>query len=248
MSESFDKYEVGLARIGISGKRARFYLAALELGEASVQDVARLCGITRTTGYALLEKLRDEGVVTQIQKAGRTHVVAEDPDVLLRNLDDRRAALADLLPELRSVYAGGMKGPRFRLYEGVEGIRTVLNTILLAKTDTLRGMLSMKELLCFPGEEELSRFVEKRVAGKKNLRVIRAASEEVDDIWASSEEERREVRYTPTPAPLTMTTFIYDNQVAVISSEKENYGLIIESDGYANVQGTLFEALWMASE
>ncbi len=247
VSENFDKHESGLARIGISGKRARFYLAALQLGEASVQEVARFCGVTRTTGYALLEKLLEEGVVTQVQKAGRTHVVAQNPDVLLRNLDDRRAALSDLLPELRSVYAGSAKGPRFRLYEGVEGVRTVLNTVLLAKTDTLCGMLSMKELLRFPGEDELTRFVQKRVAGGKSLRVIRAASEEVDEIWASSTRERREVRYTPTSAPLMMTTFIYDNQVAIISSERENYGLIIESDGYANVQGTLFESLWMAS-
>lgn len=248
VSKNFDNYEIGLARIGIAGKRARFYLSALQLGEASVQEVASHCGVTRTTGYALLDKLLEEGVVTQVQKEGRTCVVAENPEVLLHNLEDRRAALTDILPELRSIYAGGTVGPRFRLYEGVEGIRTVLNTVLLAKTDNLRGMLSMKELLQFPGEEELSRFIVKRVEAGKTLHVIRSSSEEVDDIWGSSEEECREVRHTPTSSPLMMTTFIYDDQVAIISSKRENYGLIIESEGYATVQNTLFEALWMASQ
>lgn len=247
VSENFDKHEAALSRIGISGKRARFYLSALHLGEASVQTIARHCGVTRTTAYALLEKLLEEGIVTQIQKSGRTHIVAENPDILLRNLDDRRAALVDMLPELRSVYSDGARAPRFRLYDGVEGIRTVLNAVVLSKGDTLRGMLSMKELLKFPGEVELSRFIEKRVAAGKALRVIRAASEEIDDIWGNSIDERREVRFTPTAAPLMMTTFICDGQVAIISSERENYGLIIESEGYANLQGTLFEALWMAS-
>ena len=32
--------EEALAQIGIGGKRARFYLAALELGEAPIQKVA----------------------------------------------------------------------------------------------------------------------------------------------------------------------------------------------------------------
>ena len=248
MSKNIDNMEAGLASIGIVGKRARFYLAALQLGQASVQEIARHCGITRTTAYSLMEKLSDDGLVTQLQKDGRTHVVAENPDVLLRNLDDRRTALTDLLPELRSVYSGGQKGPRFRLYEGAEGIRTVLNTILLAQADTLCGMLSMRELLCFPGEEELARFIVKRVEVEKTLRVIRSASEEVDDIWGTSAKERREVRYTPTSSPLMMTTFIYDDQVAIISSEQENYGLIIESAGYTNVQKTLFESLWIASQ
>ncbi|AWY99731.1 sugar-specific transcriptional regulator TrmB [Rhodobiaceae bacterium] len=248
MSEKTDKMEIGLARIGMTGKRARFYLAALQLGPATVQEIARHCGITRTTAYSLVEKLSEEGVITLLQKGGRTNVVAEDPEVLLRNLDDRRSALSDLLPELRSIYAGGQSGPRFRLYEGVEGIRTVLNSVLMAQADTLCGILSMRELLQFPGREELARFVAKRVEVEKTLRVIRAASEEVDTIWNTSEEELRQVRFTPTASPLLMTTFVYDDQVAIISSERENYGLIIESAGYANVQKTLFESLWVASQ
>lgn len=41
---------------------------------------------------------------------------------------------------------------------------------------------------------------------------------------------------------------IYGNTVALISSKRENYGLIIESEEYAAHQGMLFEAVWMASE
>eukprot|EP00439_Symbiodinium_sp_Y106_P088765 s1_g1301.t1 len=248
VSGKLDNIEVALARVGMTGKRARFYLAALQLGPASVQQIAGHCGITRTTAYSLVEKLSEERVVTLIQKGGRTQVVAEDPEVLLRNLDDRRSALSELLPELRSIYAGGQGGPRFRLYEGVHGIQTVLNSVLMAHTGTICGMLSMRELLRFPGRDELARFVRKRVEANKTLRVIRAASEDVDDIWGTSDAELREVRFTPTSSPLLMTTFIYDDQVAIISSEQENYGLIIESAGYANVQMTLFESLWAASK
>lgn len=247
MSKKVDILPERLAAAGLGGKLARFYLAALELGEASVHDVARHCGVSRTTAYALFDKLLEDGLVTQVNKGGRTRVIAENPDVLLRNMDDKRTALAGLLPDLKAIYGHVVGQPRFRIYEGVEGIRSVLNAVLLTETETLRGILSMKELLDFPGQGELERFIEKRVEAGINLRVIRSASEDTAGIWNSSEEERREVRFTATPEPLRMTSFICDDKVAMISSKRENYGLIIDSVELARVQGTLFEALWISS-
>ncbi len=44
-----------------------------------------------------------------------------------------------------------------------------------------------------------------------------------------------------------MTQYVYDNKVAIISSRKENYGVIIESREFADLQSMLFEMLWNAS-
>ena len=44
-----------------------------------------------------------------------------------------------------------------------------------------------------------------------------------------------------------MTLFLFDNKVGLISSRKENYGLIIESQEFANVQNALFDVMWQAS-
>ena len=244
MSTFFDTLERRLAGIGIAGKPARFYLAALELGSASVQDIARTAKVSRTTGYALLEKLLEQGLVTLTEKAGRTHVVAENLDVLLENLEDRRRALAELVPDLRSLYQANGHAPRFRLYEGREGIQTVLNAVASARDQTILGILSMRELLRAPGRKEIDRFIAKRVAAGKWLRVIRSQSEDVNPIWDSSAKEMREVRHAPIEGAFVLSTFIYDQQVAFISSRTENYGLIIESSEMANVQRTLFETLW----
>lgn len=237
-----------LAAIGISGRRARFYLSALALGEASVNEIAQHCGVTRTTAYALVEKLMEEGVVTEIQRNNKTRIVAENPDVLLRNLEDRRSSLEMLLPDLQALYGGGSRGPKFRVYEGEEGIRSVLNSVLIAGQNEICGILSMKELVQFPGEDELQHFIGKRVARGLRLRVIRSTGEDIKNTWASNEAELRDVRFTTTPTPLGMTSFIYDGNVALISSAQENYGLIIESPDFSNLQQILFEALWAASK
>ncbi len=247
MSKFSDNIESSLASLGLSGKLGRFYLAALKLGSAPVQQVAREAGIGRTTAYSLLEKLKDEKLVTLVQKSGKTHMVAENPDVLARNLDDKQRALSAMLPDLRSLYDNGESTPRFQVYDGVDGISTVLNTVLTSDTEIVRAILSMQELLASPGREVIDRFVAQRVAAGKWLHVLRSKAEETDDIWQDSDDEMRRVRYTSAAEPFVMTLFLFDNKVGLISSRKENYGLIIESSEFAKVQKALFDVMWQAS-
>jgi hypothetical protein len=44
-----------------------------------------------------------------------------------------------------------------------------------------------------------------------------------------------------------ITTYIYDDKVGLISTEKENFGMIIESKEFSQNMRHLFEALWQVS-
>ena len=138
--------------------------------------------------------------------------------------------------------------PNIRFYEGLDGIRTVLWDSLRDSSQVLRATFSMYEIEGIPGLDEIDRYF--RASLEKNIfmRVIRSRSRDTKDIWPSTDAELREVRFTPPALTLAMTTLIYGNTVALISSKRENYGLIIESEEYAAHQGLLFEAVWMASE
>lgn len=236
-----------LAALGLIGKRARFYLSALELGNETVTKVAQHAGIERTTAYAIFEKLLEDGLVTRMDRGGRTRVIAEDPDVLARNLEDRQRHLNDVLPDLRALYARTQGAPRFRLYDGADGIRTVLNAVLETPQPEICGILSMRELLAVPGPKALRDFIKARIAKGTRLRVVRSQSEDTHDIWRGGEEELRQVRYAPSSDAFRITTFICGSMVAVISSRRENYGLIVDSDEFAGMQRALFETLWQTS-
>lgn len=236
-----------LARLGLSGKRGRFYLAVLELGEAPVTAIAERAGISRTTAYDILEGLISEGLVSQVDKSGRLHVVAENPAVLRRNFEERRRLLDEVLPEIQAIYSHSQVKPKVRYYPGLEGIHTVLQDTLTCRSGVLRGILSMVELLNAPGEDYMRRYIEQRIKMGLKLRVVRHPSEEVHDIWPDSPDQLREVRYSTISEPFTMTTYIYDNKVAYISSRRENFALLIDSAEFAGLQKTLFETLWSTS-
>ncbi|MGY6251062.1 TrmB family transcriptional regulator [Bosea thiooxidans] len=239
--------EEKLARIGISGTLYKLYLTVVGLGGASITDVASQAGLARTTAHDMLAKLEAEGLVRFVDHGKRRFVVAQDPGVLLERIEARRQMLQDVMPVLRSMYHHESGQPSVRFHPGAEGIRTTLWDTLSVDDKVLRATLSMKELMAEPGLEEMERYLSERARRGILLRVIRSAERDVVPIWPSSQEERRELRYAPSDHSLAMTCFIYGNKVALISSARESYGLIIDSAEFAAFQASMFDAMWSLS-
>jgi sugar-specific transcriptional regulator TrmB len=238
--------ENALQQIGVSGRRAKFYLAALELGEAPVRAVARKAGLRRTTAYDVLTRLTEEKLVTTVQKRGKVYVAAEDPRHLLRLFDERQRALSMILPELHSLYNRSGIKPKIRYYEGTDGLSTVLANTLDCQSKQLSAILSMADLRDAPGHQE--EYIAERVKRGIHLRVIRSLARELgDDLWPTSKSELRALRYAPSGIVFTMTTWIYDDKVSLISSSRENFGMIIESVEFSQTMLNLFSVLWTVS-
>lgn len=232
-----------LARLGINGNLYKVYRASIELGRVTVAELANAAGLARTTAYGAVLRLAEEGLL-RLEDSGRKRlVVPHDPSVLLEYVAARRTMVTEMMPELRSLYNQAKGKPTTRFYEGEEGIRTVLWETLTAR-EPLRATFSMAELREVPGLEEINRYRDARVAKGISMRVVRSRHRDTDDIWPDSEDELRALRWAPEGVNVAMTTFIYGNCVALISSKNENYGLIIESSEYAQHQGMLFDALW----
>jgi sugar-specific transcriptional regulator TrmB len=241
--------EEALARIGIGDKRARFYLAALELGEAPVQKVAERAGVSRTTAYDVLARLTRDGLVSRVDKGGRLHIGAEDPSRLLAVLEDRRRTVEEVLPELRSRYSRSAARPRIRFYEGRDAVNAVLDDTLQCRSKRLKGILSMtSDLFKVPGMPAMERYVARRIAAGVHLQVVRSRQlEPRRDRWLTRAEDLRELRWAPPGAVFTMTTWTYDDKVSLISSRRENFGIIIQSQEFSELMSTLFAVLWETS-
>jgi HTH-type transcriptional regulator, sugar sensing transcriptional regulator len=49
-------------------------------------------------------------------------------------------------------------------------------------------------------------------------------------------------------AVFRMTTWAYDDKVSFISSRRENFGIIIQSEEFSDLMNTLFAILWRVSK
>jgi len=242
------KIESLLEELGLDQKEMRFYLAVLQCGAAPVTMIAERAGVSRTNGYALLAKLENRGLVSQLAKDnGVMHVVAEDPAVLIAQWERSRALLDDVVPQLKSMFNASELKPRIHFYEGVDGILKALYGTLDCHSGTLLGILSMHELNEAPGRDAMATIIAERVRRGIGLRVLRSQSRDVETTWPSSEEALRELRYAPPWADLGMTMYIHDDKVTYLSSKRENYGLVIESKELSALNRSMFEGLWSIS-
>lgn len=235
-----------LAQIGLQETEAKFYLAALELGEASVRDIAAKAGISRTNAYDVFARLLEQKLVTQVGGAGNKImlVAAESPDQLTELLDARRRRLDVLLPELMSLHNRSSSKPRVRFHQGLDGIQLVLDDTLTARDKNLLGILSMRDLYEVPGRAWMEDLVRRRIEAGVYLRVIRSPIKDIPNVWPQSEADLREVRFASPDFVFTMTSYIYDDKVAIISSRRENFAMTIESEEFAIMQRNLFEVFW----
>lgn len=240
--------EEKLSRIGLSGTLFKLYTAAIELGEASVSELAGRAGLARTTAYDGLSRLAEDGLIEFREQGGRKLAVAREPGVLLERVEARRQMLDELMPHLRSMYNDATGRASVRLHPGREGIREALWDTLNGEATLLRATFAMSELIELPGLSEIDAYFAERRQRGIWMRVIRSAGRDTMPIWPSSREELRELRFAPEACVLAMTTFIYGSKVCLISSKRESYGLIIDSAEFAEFQTAMFDAVWSISK
>lgn len=243
-----------LAELGLDEREARFYVAVLSLGRATVTTAAREAQVTRTSGYDLARRLTERGLLQTVgfgeegrrEDRTRTELVAADPAELFREVEQRRAVLARLVPQLTAIQSTAHGRPKVRYLEGQTGIRAALFETL-EWTAPLQGIFAMKDLFKVPGESTLEDYVQERKRRQLMLHVVRSAERDLPDRWPTSTAEYREARYAPEHLVFTMTTIIGADSVAVISSRTEQFAMMIDSREFAQTQSYLFEVLWNAS-
>lgn len=65
--------------------------------------------------------------------------------------------------------------------------------------------------------------------------------------WSTNPADYRVTRLAPPSYVFTMTTLIGEHTVSTLSSGREDFAMVIESQEYAEQQRHLFEILWAAS-
>src|SRR3989339_603776 len=123
-----------LLNLGFTDKEAAVYLACLELGESTIQEIAEKSGVKRTSVYNFLETMKGQGYVSEIKRGGKILLVAENPEGLLKQARERFESLQTFMPEFLGLYNRVAHKPKVKFYQGVEGLKkTYLETLKAEK-------------------------------------------------------------------------------------------------------------------
>lgn len=232
-----------LKTLGLTSMQGRVYIAALELGEATMQALARKSGVNRSTIYTFIDDLKERGFILEAKKYKRNVYVAAHPEALVEMQKNRVRDLENLLPELLAINNKSDKKPRVTFFEGFDGVEEAYKDQLRVK----------KEILAYEDVENLKGELPQRIFDwfpKERARrdiLIRTISRDTPLAREFSQRNRgllRETKFLQAPHFKTDIN-IYGDKVSLIDLQAASpFAVIIENRNLAETMRTVWKQLW----
>lgn len=240
-----------LQDIGLSEKEAKVYSAALELGPATADQLAKHSKVLRSTTYVQLESLMEKGLMSTYEQGKKTFFAPESPELLKRflskqkeNIGAKENDLASFLPDLLRQFESAGERPVVRFFSGKEGITTMRESFINLQSGTeLKSIYCHDALLNIYTEKERSAYAQKRATKGIHVKSIYTRKDgpfKPDDIVPNT--ERRFISYDLMPVHSDI--YVYDSTVAIMTLRGKVFGIVIESKEISQSISTIFSLLW----
>lgn len=239
-----------LKNIGLSENEARVYVAMLELGPSTVLAISQKSGINRPTTYVQIENLKKSGLASSQEKDGKSLFAAESPDYLKiliereqKLIEQKKQSVAEILPDLTSMYNLAGNKPVVRYFEGKSGLEKMKEEFLKKSPKEILGISAMDEVLkIFP--QQLTTYTPERIKRRIPSRFI-YTSEKGHFLKETDKEMMRESKFvSPKDMPFAADITILDDTVAIAALRGKYSGTIIEHPEIADSFRGLFELAW----
>lgn len=235
-----------LEKLGLTDKEAKVYLANLELGPAKIQDVAKKSKIKRTTVYVIIDSLMQKGLISFYQSKKTKKFVAEEPYKLSLLLKEKQDVLKKIMPQLEAlVKKDKTERPEVRFYQGREGCLTILEETLEKASSEIFYLGSIDDIYkIITKDYDYAHYIPTRIAKKIKFKALLFQDEGSLKLKANEKKHLREIKFLPKTYFFSSSMFIFQDKIALISSEKELVGIVIKSQDLAEMECQKFRLLW----
>ncbi|MEI6288552.1 MAG: helix-turn-helix domain-containing protein [bacterium] len=243
-----------LIKIGLSEKEAQVYLANLELGQSSVQEIAKKSGVNRTTTYVILNALIKKGLASTYSKDKKIFYVAGDPESLERIFTNRKKEIEEqqryfknVVEELDLINNKQLDKPAVRFFEGEQGLLSCASLIFEGydqkEKDVMRMIYPKDRLKEVLNINDKQKFRNSRLDKKVKSKVLCTSSEEVG---GTPDGDR--IRIDAKDFPVTSDIAIYGDNVRIASLGKKLSAILIKDKEIANTLKSLFDLAWESAK
>jgi len=231
-----------LQNLGLNEKEANVYLACLELGSATVQEVSDKAGVKRTSVYNFLEDMKARGFITEITHGKRILLIAEGPHTLLKKADEQKKQLEEMLPEFLSIYNLPGEKPKVKFYQGAEGLKRVYEDTL-KEGGPIYLISDYEQMFEAIDAEWMWDYAKRRT--EKGIKAFSIAKEgaRAQKVKVNDVEQLRETRFVKE-VDFETEINIYGNKVALLSFRRPYAGVIIEDRAIAMTLRSMWQIIW----
>lgn len=227
----------GLRTVGLSDGESKIYIGLLKLGSSTVAKITKEVKIHRTNVYDFLEKLLVKGLVNFVIKGGVKHYKATHPNKLSDYIKEKENIVATLLPDLAKLSEFSKDQLVVEVYEGVEGVKTLLNDVLREGKDKV--IFGIDETMF---QKKLGPFMDWYFKEEKK----RGFTERIltrDDVTFVYDYPTVFYRYLPSESFNPTPTYVWGDNVGILIWEPFTV-IRIKNAALADSYNKYFEILW----
>lgn len=242
-------YEPILETLGLDAKEARVYEHILHFGQSRVTPILRAVPIKRGDLYNVLRRLEQKKLIEPIKDIKKLTYTPTDPQALetLAKAKERKLTEAkDSIATLYGIYNLAMGKPGIRFFEGIDGIKQVLNDSLNATTEILAysdidGLLKhlRKYAVWYAAERRRKKIRERAIVSDTPV---------ARKYLSGYNKEVTQIAFVPhTKYRFSLEMNIYDNKVFYATLREPFIAVLIEDKAIADTHRAIFEHNWAST-
>ncbi len=234
-----DTLPLELRKLGLKEKQIQVYLAALELGHSSVQQIAQKAKISRPTAYEIINQLKKQDLISESKQAGKRYFSAQSPDHLLgllrtqkRELEEKEREFIRIIAELRSrYYTNNQTG--IKTFQGEKDVQILMDDFRTTNAKQIYALIGSPKI--WPS------FKRKQDYSKIKKRLGKITIKELVKQQTKKASPNTQNKTLSLEANLSQNLIIYDK---VIILNDKNKGILVDSPIIINLIRSLFKMLW----
>lgn len=232
-----------LIEYGLSDKEAKTYLALLKLEVATVNEIAQVTGINRSSAYVVLGALKEKGLVNISIDKKIQRYVATTPEALLQVAENKarrqreiKEKIDAIVPELKALHKDTKKRPKVLVYEGMNGLANAFGDSLSCREKMVRVFSAAQNL-----SEPIINYFHKRNELKIAVKGIHPNTDNSKKLIKLSPEFDDSVLIPKDQYCFSADLAIYDNKIGYMSSGNGGWAIIIESKEMSEIMKSVFD-------
>jgi sugar-specific transcriptional regulator TrmB len=239
--------------IGLTDSETRVYHASISLGTRPASIIAEKAGLKRSHTYNILTSLKKKGIVQEVIKNGVRHFCSCSPSNLvgiieneIGDLESKKRKLEHVIPLMQNMLGGLSTQPKVRFYQGRQGIREIYEDILRSANGEMRSFTDLRFSWSATDDEMrhwVKSFISRREEADIWWKVLAVRSDYSAKEFRRRSGAKRQIKAlegVELPAEIVS----YGKKVALISTNGELIGVVIESEPIFNTFENLFALLW----
>ncbi|MBI5065392.1 hypothetical protein HZA97_04080 [Candidatus Woesearchaeota archaeon] len=232
-------------QLGLNKHESKIYLVLLRFGEASAVTIAKETSLHRRTVYDELEKLKKKGLVNLKIKKFVQYFAPSSPEKFKEILEEKQILLNSSLPKLLQQFKNTEKKVSLHIFEGVEGMKAVLNDALKECTKNKDELLMFGAGLKTPQYLKYSFPHYAKYLEKVKWRLIEPDIKDIrNEISTWEKSFMNNCRFLPENYLSPVGILVYTNRTIIMLLEGEPVIIQIIGSKYSKAFRTYFEILW----